>query len=266
MTCKNNRAHLLSIIKLCASFYCHMWIQTGVTVRKRLSGVMTSVTLTFDLWPWPFAWTSHVSMVITSENFMMIRSQEHSEKGVTGRRTDGQTDGRTEPFIELLGRSLKHLMYSNGINSLWLIDAMRRHRSGPTLAHVMACYLRAPSHYLNQCWLIISTARWYLSEGSFTRDASAVNTQISLKITYLTLHSNVLAHELHYNDGITSAMESQITGLLIVCSTVCSGTDQRKHQSSASLAFVRGIHRWPVNSPHKAPVTQKRFPFDDVII
>ena len=42
--------------------------------------------------------------------------------------------------------------------------------------------------------------------------------------------------------------------------------DQRKHQSSASLAFVRGIHRWPVNSPHKRPVTRKMFPFDDIIM
>ena len=48
--------------------------------------------------------------------------------------------------------------------------------------------------------------------------------------------------------------------------TVYSGADQRKHQSSASLAFVRGIHRWPVNSPHEGPVTQKMFPFDDVIM
>ena len=36
--------------------------------------------------------------------------------------------------------------------------------------------------------------------------------------------------------------------------------------SSASLAFVRGIHRWPVDSPHKGPVTRKMLPFDDVII
>ena len=49
-------------------------------------------------------------------------------------------------------------------------------------------------------------------------------------------------------------------------STVYSGIDQRKHQSSASLAFVQVIHRWPVNSPHKWPVTQKMFPFDDVIM
>ena len=56
-------------------------------------------------------------------------------------------------------------------------------------------------------------------------------------------------------------MVSQITGVLIVCSSVCSGADQRKHQSSASLALVRGIHRRPVDSPHKWPVTRKMFPF-----
>ena len=58
----------------------------------------------------------------------------------------------------------------------------------------------------------------------------------------------------------------QITSLTMVYSTVDSGADQSKHQSSASLAFVRGIHRGPVNSPHKWPVTRKMFPFDDVIM
>ena len=62
------------------------------------------------------------------------------------------------------------------------------------------------------------------------------------------------------------AMASQISCLTTVYSTVYSGTDQRKHQSSASLAFVRGIHRWSVNSPHKWPITRKMFPFDDVIM
>ena len=90
MTLKNNRAPLLSNIKLYASFHHHMWIQTGVTVRKRLSWVVTSVTLTSDLWPWPFAWTSLLSLVITPENFMMIRWWEHSQKGVTDRQTDGK--------------------------------------------------------------------------------------------------------------------------------------------------------------------------------
>ena len=77
-----------------------MWIQTGVTVRKRLSWVVISVTLTFDLWPWPFAWTSLLTMVITPENFMMIRWWEHGEKGVTDRQTDGQTDRRTDGRTE----------------------------------------------------------------------------------------------------------------------------------------------------------------------
>ena len=58
----------------------------------------------------------------------------------------------------------------------------------------------------------------------------------------------------HYNDVIMNAVASQIIGLTIVYSTVYSGADQRKHQSSASLAFVRGIHRRPMNSPHKGPV------------
>ena len=96
MTFKNNRAPLLSIIKLYASSHHHMWIQTGVTVRKRLSWVVTSVTLTYDLWPWPFAWTSLLSLVITPENFMMIGWWEHSQKGVTDRQTDRRTDRRTD--------------------------------------------------------------------------------------------------------------------------------------------------------------------------
>ena len=63
-----------------------------------------------------------------------------------------------------------------------------------------------------------------------------------------------------------STMAAQITRLTIAYSTVYSGADQRKHQSSASLAFVGGIRRWPVNSPHKGPVTRKMFPFDGVIM
>ena len=70
----------------------------------------------------------------------------------------------------------------------------------------------------------------------------------------------------HYCDVTMGTNASHIASLTIVYSTVYSGADQRKHQSSASLAFVRGIHRRPVNSPHKWPVTRKMFPFDDVIM
>ena len=65
----------------------------------------------------------------------------------------------------------------------------------------------------------------------------------------------------HYNDVIMSAMVSQITGVSIIYSTVCSGEDQRR-QTSVSLAFVGGIHC----SQHKGPVTRRMFPFDDVIM
>ena len=71
---------------------------------------------------------------------------------------------------------------------------------------------------------------------------------------------------MHCIDVTMGEMASQITSLAVVYSTVYSGVDQRKHQSSASLAFVRGIHRGPMKSPHKGPATRKIFPFDDVII
>ena len=119
MTLKNNRAPLLCCFQLCAWFHCHMWIQTGVRVRKRLSWVLTSVTLTFDLWPWPFAWTSLLTMVITPENFMMIRWWEHGEKGVTDRQTDGRTDIPTRATLwgQLVSVIVRMLCWY--INTLW---------------------------------------------------------------------------------------------------------------------------------------------------
>ena len=61
-----------------------------------------------------------------------------------------------------------------------------------------------------------------------------------------------------YNVGTRT---SYLTGVQIVYSTVCSGADQRNHQSSASLAFVRGMHRWPVNSPHRGQYRGKCFDY-----
>ena len=66
-------------------------------------------------------------------------------------------------------------------------------------------------------------------------------------------------NSVHYSDVIMGMMASQITGVFSVYSTVCLGTAERKHQSSALLAFVREIHQWPVNSPHEGPVTRKIF-------
>ena len=67
----------------------------------------------------------------------------------------------------------------------------------------------------------------------------------------------------HHNERDGVSYHRCLDGLL---NPFCSGVDQRKHQNSALLAFVRRIHRWSVNSPHKGPVTRKMFPFDDIIM
>ena len=75
-------------------------------------------------------------------------------------------------------------------------------------------------------------------------------------IVWIALHNMVYAIRIsqnHYSDVIMGTMASQITNLMIIYLPVYSGGDQRKHQSPASLAFVRRIHWWPVNSPHKGP-------------
>ena len=85
-------------------------------------------------------------------------------------------------------------------------------------------------------------------------------------IWYCRAYNTAATTAWHYNDVIMGTIASQITSITIVYSTVYSDADQKKYQSSTSLAFVRGIHRGPVNSPHKWPVTRKMFPFDDVIM
>ena len=101
MTLKNNRAPLLH---LCASFHHHVQIQTGVMVWKQLNWVLISVTLTFDLWSWSFAWTS--LPVIGNKWQEMKISWWYNDGNIvkkvwqTDGRTDRQTDGRTEPFVD----------------------------------------------------------------------------------------------------------------------------------------------------------------------
>ena len=149
----------------------------------------------------------------------------------------------------------------------------------------MVCWLMAPNCYLNQYWLIITEVLWYSPVGKFTGNAKDIYywykfrnyqfniTAISARGQWVNTQSVVrfckISHTIdlslgHYSDVIMGMMASQITSLTIDCSTVYPGADQRKHQSWASLAFVQGIHQWPVDSLHKWPVTQKMFPLDDV--
>ena len=89
---------------------------------------------------------------------------------------------------------------------------------------------------------------------------------LGIYLTFTPGERNPQVEDRHYIDVIMTTMASQIPSLAIVYSTVYSGADQSKHQSSASLAFVWGIHQGPVNSLHKWPVMRKMFPFDDVIM
>ena len=82
----------------------------------------------------------------------------------------------------------------------------------------------------------------------------------------LLVNTYVECTHIHYDDVIMGAIASQINCLTIVYSTINSDAHQRKYQSSASLTYMRGIHRGPVNSPHITPVTRIIFPFDDVIM
>ena len=102
---------------------------------------------------------------------------------------------------------------------------------------------------LNYPWL-----HYYLLKQSFLSSAANVFIDVGLYGTFI-----------HYSDVIMGSIASQIRSLTLIYSTVYSDADQWKHQSSASLAFARGIHRGPVISPQKWPVTRKIFPFDDVI-
>ena len=91
------------------------------------------------------------------------------------------------------------------------------------------------------------------------REPARFHFKLSSDVNIRTLGLGIYHIIIHYSDVIMRAMASQITSLTIVYSTVYSGADQRKHQRPASLAFVMGIHRWPVNSSHKGPVTRKMF-------
>ena len=111
------------------------------------------------------------------------------------------------------------------------------------------------------CWEPSTFAHMHI--WGLWRQTQVSQAGISIYIPLNTMGCNYLSlpeiPASHYNGVIMSMMASQITSLMIVYSTVSSSVDQRKHQSSASLAFVQRIYWWPVNSPHKGPVTRKIF-------
>ena len=132
--------------------------------------------------------------------------------------------------------------------------------------HCHCCVLTRPQD--RHCWRLwrywnVDSSKWHLEISIY--DALPV---IHNHFTYLWIFKHWQINGFkwcHYIAVKKDAMASKITSHTIRYWTVYSGADQGTQQSSASLAFVWGIHRWPVNSPHKWPVTRKIFPFDDVI-
>ena len=122
----------------------------------------------------------------------------------------------------------------------------------PTLVQVMAWCRQATSRYPSQCWPRFMSP-WNVARPNWFDFPICVMSQFADHHTdtdtdtdssYLQEH-NCRKHR-YCSDVITRSMASRITGVFIACSTVCSGTEQRKHQSSASRAFVWGLQRWPV--------------------
>ena len=141
---------------------------------------------------------------------------------------------------------MDRIIYSESLSSLCY---MGRGIARPKCTWLAVIYSNQSSWRQGTHWILIDQNNYLERE--------------SLQHMLMTSH---IGFTLHYDDVTMNGMASQITSLTIVYSTVYPGVDQRKHQSLASLAFVRGIHRRPMNSPHKCPVTRKLFPFDDVIM
>ena len=137
--------------------------------------------------------------------------------------------------------------------------AHKSQRSDPSLNGTLLCWMDA-MWYVSIIWHMIHFSNIWVVLVITVR----LTRRWCQNICQLSECCNIVA--IYYNDVIMSMMMSQITSLTIVDSTFYSDADQRKHQSSASLAFVREIHQWPVNAPHKGPATWKVVTFDDVIM
>ena len=129
----------------------------------------------------------------------------------------------------------------------------------------LECLCQKVDHYTCQRKLL-TTALVTIFETGPRHNVNSLFVKTSWIVYWLFCWWNKEIGIYHYSNVIMGAMASQISSLTIVYSSVYSAAGQRKHQSSASLAFARRFHRWPVNSPHKWPGTRNMFPFDDVIM
>ena len=173
----------------------------------------------------------------------------------------------SQSFKIIHKKSICHIL----VFQLCVFCIWRQHFTYTYLGHLKYCMLitmlssRAPIR--NMPWQRLHVTEKYTTYTNFRVHTFPIYTANANEFVQSCIGcSDASTWLCHYNDVLMGAMASEITSLTIIYSTVYSGADQRKRQSSASLAFVRGIHRWPVNSPLKWPVTRKMFPFDDAIM
>ena len=146
MTLKNNRAPLPCCFQLCAWFHCHMWNQTGVRVRKRLSWVLTSVTLTFDLWPLTLTFCMDITFDHGNNSW---KFHDDTMMGTWWKRCDRQTDGRTDWTSHIAAWSqLKTL------GPLFYATSSFVHHFGAIADFKLGqCFKWALAHSLNANWI-----------------------------------------------------------------------------------------------------------------
>ena len=140
---------------------------------------------------------------------------------------------------------LEYLCRLNPVGSAGILFGKRDHEKLTSPRGLPKCIYQRRYTYI---FVVLISMLWRMLESKWDTLSSSAETRV------------------HYYDVIMGPIASQITSPTIVYSIVYSDADQGKHQSSASLAFVRGIHRGLVNSPYKWQVTRKMFPFDDVIM
>ena len=194
---------------------------------------------------------------------------------IVGNRA-GRQHGRlsTSSLIEWLSKTQQF----HSLKLLRQSDAYLRQHNKPTLVQILACRLfgnNSLSEPMLANWTLGKKLKWnfdrnwniFIQENAFENVVWKMAAILSRsQCVKLPKPWKSKLTQNHYGDVIMGTMTSQIISLSIGYSTVYSDADQRKHHSPASLAFVWGTHRGPVNSPHKWPVTRKMFPFDDVIM
>ena len=152
-----------------------------------------------------------------------------------------------------------HHLYSTHINSVWPSDAIWLHCSGSTLAQVMAWCLTAPSHYLNQCWLIIKVFPRQSPESNFTRRADElILLHICVKKRDIPWGSFLHYQLSHYSDITWTSfhLNSRATELIV---QQLVQANKKKIKALHYWPFAREIHWWPMDSPHNGPVIWKLF-------